>query len=497
MMLFFVAIIAICGILYELLIWTLSSYLIWNSVQQFSFVIGFFMSWMWIWAYFSRFLEKNNLKNFFLIELILSIVWASSVILLKFSYIYFVNYSFSFQIIYFLITLSIWTFVWMEIPLVASIYKKLNLSSKSIVSDIFTFDYIWWLIASLIFPLFLLPVLWLYNISIFVWSINLFVAICYLFYLKKKGITEISFKKYFTFIFLVICYFVSLLFLNIKIENIYLQHFYKEPILQTFESPYQQIVLTKRWDDFRMYLNWNLQFLSLDERIYHEALIDRPLWNIPNREISALVLGGWDWLAVRNLLKNPNVSSITLVDLDPKVLEIAKTEENLLALNEWSLLNPKVKIYTQDAFQFIINTKEKFDFIVADFPDPRDTSIAKLYSKEFYTWVLWTLKEHWVFVTQASNAFFSNKVLFSTEKTISSVFWSALAYHRYLPSFWDWWFVVAKKNWTIDKKALCWESNCFHFEKVYLEWTQNLSINTLAEPRMIDYYWEWYKKYNL
>jgi probable spermidine synthase 2 len=74
-----------------------------------------------------------------------------------------------------------------------------------------------------------------------------------------------------------------------------------------------------------------------------------------------------------------------LVDLDPKVVEIAKTETNLVALNKSSLNNPKVKIYTQDAFQFIINTKEKFDFIIADFPDPRDTSIAKLYSKEFYT----------------------------------------------------------------------------------------------------------------
>ena len=140
MMLFFVAIIAICGILYELLIWTLSSYLIWNSVQQFSFVIGFFMSWMWIWAYFSRFLEKNNLKNFFLIELILSIVWASSVILLKFSYIYFVNYSFSFQIIYFLITLSIWTFVWMEIPLVASmIFSLLTISDDWLQALFFHF----------------------------------------------------------------------------------------------------------------------------------------------------------------------------------------------------------------------------------------------------------------------------------------------------------------------------------------------------------------------
>lgn len=497
MMLFFVAVIAICGILYELLIWTLSSYLIWNSIQQFSFVIWFFMSWMWIWAYLSRYLEKNNLKNFFLIELILSVVWATSVILLKFSYIYFVNYSFSFQIIYFLITLSIWTFVWMEIPLVASIYKKLNLKPKSIVSDIFTFDYIWGLLASLIFPLILLPVLWLYNISIFIWSINLFVAVSYLFYLKSKKITGIPFKKYFWFVVFIVFYLFSLLFLNSKIENIYLQHFYKEPILQTFSSPYQQIVLTKRGEDFRMYLNWNLQFLSLDESIYHEALVDWPIWDIKKNNISVLVLWGWDWLAVRNLLKNEKVSNVTLVDLDPKVVEIAKTEKNLLALNEKSLLNPKVKIFTEDAFQFIINTKEKFDFIIADFPDPRDTSIAKLYSKEFYTWVFWTLSDSWVFVTQSSNAFFSNKVLFSTKKTISSVFVDALAYHRYLPSFWDWWFVVAKKNWTIDKKDLCGDVNCSYFSKEYLTWTENLSINTLAEPKIIQYYWEWYKKYNL
>jgi probable spermidine synthase len=84
-------------------------------------------------------------------------------------------------------------------------------------------------------------------------------------------------------------------------------------------------------------------------------------------------------------LKNEKVANVTLVDLDPKVVEIAKTEKNLLALNEKSLLNPKVKIFTEDAFQFIINTKEKFDFIIADFPDPRDTFIAKLYSREFYT----------------------------------------------------------------------------------------------------------------
>lgn len=497
MMLFFVAIIAICGILYELLIWTLSSYLIWNSVQQFSFVIGFFMSWMWIWAYFSRFLEKNNLKNFFLIELILSIVWASSVILLKFSYIYFVNYSFSFQIIYFLITLSIWTLVWMEIPLVASIYKKLNLSSKSIVSDIFTFDYIWWLIASLIFPLILLPILWLYNISIFIWTINLFVWVSYLFYLKKFDL-KIPFKKYFFASFMAFLYLLTIFLLNSKLENIYLQYYYKEPILSTFTSPYQEIVLTKRWGDFRMYLNGNLQFLSLDENMYHTALVDWPMNFLKNREnISVLVLWWGDWLATRNLLNYKNISKITLVDLDPKVVEIAKTEANLVALNKSSLNNPKVEIISEDAFSFIWKTDKKYDFIIADFPDPRDTATAKLYSKEFYIWIFWTLKQNWIFVTQASNSFFSNKVLFSIEKTISWVFWNALAYHKYLPSFWDWWFVVSGKNIDISAEVLCPKMWCSYFDENYLEQTENLTENTLASPRIIEYYWEWYKKYNL
>lgn len=501
MILFFVMIIAICGILYELLIWTLSSYLIWNSVQQFSFVIWFFLTGMWIWAYLSRFFENKALKNFFKIELILALLGASSVILLKFSYIYLFWYNFAFQIIYFFITLAIWSLVWMEIPLVATIYKNLNLKSKSIISDIFTFDYIGWLIASLLFPLVLLPLLGLYNISIFIWSINLFVAIAYLFYLKKQNLFIFPFKKYFFLTFLVWLYLIILFFVNTKFENIYLQYYYKEPILSTFESKYQNIVLTKRWEDFRMYLNWNLQFMSLDEGIYHKALVDYPMNFLKNNEkISVLVLGWGDWLAVRNLLKYKNISKITLVDLDEKILEIAKNEQNLQKLNEKSLHNEEVEILIWDAFQYILETKEKYDFIIADFPDPRDAATAKLYSKEFYIGIYWTLKQNWIFVTQSSNAFFSNKVLFSVEKTLKNIFENnAKSYHKYLPSFWDWGFVVAKKWEKIEDfwKILCKNEACTFFDENYLKDTQNLLENTLANPKIIDYYGEGYKKFNL
>jgi spermidine synthase len=71
-----------------------------------------------------------------------------------------------------------------------------------------------------------------------------------------------------------------------------LREYYKEPILEVYQSDYQNIVLTKRGDDFRMYLNGNIQFLSLDEARYHQALVDWPmkLLTEANEDKSVLVL---------------------------------------------------------------------------------------------------------------------------------------------------------------------------------------------------------------
>ncbi len=503
MLLFFTLIIAICWILYELTIWTLSSYLIWDSVRQFSFTIGFFMSWMWIWAYLSRYLESKAIKNFLRVEIILSIIWATSVILLKLAYIYLSNNKISFNFIYFFLTILIWSLVGIEIPMVASVYKQLQIKTKSIISDVFTFDYIWWLLASLLFPIILLPYLWLYNISIFIWFLNLLVAFFYLNYISIKRNRKIHkipnqfFIKYHVIILFVSAYFLSLVFVSSRLENFYLKFYFKEPILQSYQSEYQNIVLTKRGEDFRMYLNWNIQFLSLDENRYHEALIDRPMNLLNTKEnISVLILWWGDWLATRNLLKYNQVKQITLVELDPKIIEIAQKQKDMVQLNENSLNNLKVKIITMDAFKYIVETKEKYDFIIADFPDPRDVWTSKLYSKEFYTSLNWTLKKDWIFVTQSSSAFFATKAFWSIEKTVKTVFWNSLWYHRYLPSFWDWWFVLAKK-WELIDSNICPNLWCTGFDKDYTIDYENIKENTLTKPVIIEYYLEWYKKYNL
>ena len=248
-----------------------------------------------------------------------------------------------------------------------------------------------------------------------------------------------------------------------------------------------------------MYINWNLQFMSLDEERYHESLVNWPLKiftsdNIKN--LSVLVLWWWDGLAVRNLLKYNNINDITLVELDPKIIEISKTQKDLVELNMNSLNNNKVNIIIQDAFKYIYENSKKYDLIIADFPDPRDVWTAKLYSKEFFIWIMWSLNKKWVFITQSSNAFFSNKAMFSINKTINNVFWNSLPYHRYLPSFWDWWFVLTQK-WGLTYNNICPNIWCRYFDYDYVKDIWNVEINTLTKPVLIEYYWEWYKKFNL
>ncbi len=526
MLLFFTLIIAICGLLYELTLWTLSSYLIWDSVKQFSFTIWFFMSGMWIGAYISRYLEKNALINFLKVELILSVVWASSVILLKLMYIYLGDSDVSFELIYFVLTAFLWSLVWIEIPLVATIYKRLKIKSQSIISDIFTFDYIGALFASLLFPIILLPYLWLYNISIFVWCLNLLVWFLYLNFLKtymqpfpcKEGRRKHFFFKYFSIIFLILLYFVFLLTISQKLENFYLRSYFKEPILETYQTQYQNIVLTKRWEDLRMFLNGNIQFNSLDENRYHEALVDwsmklvghpksppgPPLEGgispLTTDNFSVLVLWGWDWLAVRNLLEYKNIEKITLVELDPQMIKISSTQKDIVKLNKNSLKSEKLEIIIWDAFKFIEKNTQKYDMVIADFPDPRDVHTSKLYSKEFYIWVHGSLKKDGIFVTQASSAFFATKAFWSINKTLEWVFGNSLAYHRYLPSFGDWGFVLARKEGYPEKNLwniICPNLWCTGFDDDYLKEKAEVKENSLTQPVIIEYYWEWYKKYNL
>ena len=79
---FSVVAIAVCGIVYELLIASTSSYLLGDSIWQFSITIGLFMSAMGLGSYLSQHFEKNLIETFVFVEILLGAAGGCSVLFL-------------------------------------------------------------------------------------------------------------------------------------------------------------------------------------------------------------------------------------------------------------------------------------------------------------------------------------------------------------------------------------------------------------------------------
>ena len=96
------------------------------------------------------------------------------------------------------------------------------------------------------------------------------------------------------------------------------------------------------------------------------------------------MLGGGDGLAVREILKHPGIEHVTLVDLDPEMTRLFSTHPELTRLNLGALTDPRVHVVNQDAFVWLDETTDLYDFAVVDFPDPSNFSVGKLYTTAFY-----------------------------------------------------------------------------------------------------------------
>ena len=97
---------------------------------------------------------------------------------------------------------------------------------------------------------------------------------------------------------------------------------FADEIVYTKDTPYQRIVITRGRAGFQLFLNGNLQFSSTDEYRYHEALV-HPAMLLANNPRRVLVLGGGDGLALREVLKYPSVERVTFVDLDPEMTRLS------------------------------------------------------------------------------------------------------------------------------------------------------------------------------
>jgi len=436
-----VFVIATCGLIYELVAGTLASYLLGDSVTQFSTIIGVYLFSMGVGAFLSRYFTKNLLRWFIQIELLVGMVGGFSAPLL---FVVFPLAS-SFRLVLYALVFFTGTLVGLEIPLLMRILKD-KVEFKELVSRVFTFDYIGALLAALIFPLLLVPHLGLIRTSLFFGILNIlvgfFLALQFGKELRRTHVIKVS------AVLLLLAELVAFVFSE-RILNYSETLTYNDHVIFATSSPYQRIVLTKNKREMRLFLNGNLQFSSYDEYRYHEALIHPGLQALSQPK-KILVLGGGDGLAVREILKYPTVTSITLVDLDKKMTQLFSTNPILLQLNKGSLIDAKVKVLNEDAFLFLKSNANRYDFIVIDFPDPSNFSIGKLYSNTFYRLLYQALADSGVAVIQSTSPYVAPKSFWCIDETIRSVGFHTAPYHNLVPSFGEWGYILAFKRLTYN-----------------------------------------------
>jgi spermidine synthase len=429
-----VFVIATCGLIYELVAGTLASYLLGDSVTQFSTIIGVYLFSMGVGSFLSRYLDKNLLRWFIQIELLVGFVGGFSAAILFLAF----PLAASFRIILYALVFFTGVLVGLEIPLLMRILQD-KVEFKELVSRVFTFDYIGALLASLIFPLLLVPYMGLIRTSLFFGILNILVAL-YLIHKFHKEIRAIAILRIAGVLLL-----LTELFAFVMSERImsYSENLtYNDRIIYSVSSHYQRIVITRNKKELRLFLNGNLQFSTYDEYRYHEALVHPAMQSLLEPK-KVLVLGGGDGLAVRELLKYPSVKKIQLVDLDKEMTKLFTTQPILTDINKGSLNDKKVTVTNGDAFTWLRNNQEVFDCIIVDFPDPSNFSVAKLYSTSFYNLLKKAMTPKAIAVIQSTSPYVAPKSFWCVNSTLQSVGFFTKPYHNYVPSFGEWGYIMA------------------------------------------------------
>ncbi|NQX01709.1 spermidine synthase, partial [bacterium] len=192
-----------------------------------------------------------------------------------------------------------------------------------------------------------------------------------------------------------------------------------------------------------------------------------------------LILGGGDGLALREVLKYPQVRAVTLVDLDPMMTALATSDPELVRLNGGSMNDPRVSpraaagvtagetfrnaqpsqyenftpalhetatlhVVNLDAAEFVKSVTGRYDVVIMDFPDPNSPDLAKLYGRPFYDHLERLLNPGAVIVQQSGSCFQAREAFLCTGRTLAAAGFEAVPYHDNVPSFGEWGWWIAK-----------------------------------------------------
>jgi spermidine synthase len=269
-----VFVVAACGLVYELAAGALASYLLGDSVLQFSTVIGSYLFAMGIGSWLSRFVQRQLVAQFLRIELLVGLVGGLMPAAL------FVAHSSlpagadgAFRVLLYALVGLIGMLVGLEIPLVMRILKaqfSQRWALSELVSQVLTFDYLGALAVALAFPLLFVPHLGLVRTGVFFGLLNAGVAVWALWLFKGQ---LRRFAAHAVACALVVGVLAAAMAGADRLTTWAEDHFYGDDIILRESSDYQRVVVTSGGAGVRLFLNGNLQFHSRDEYRYHETLV--------------------------------------------------------------------------------------------------------------------------------------------------------------------------------------------------------------------------------
>ncbi|NJP10798.1 MAG: spermidine synthase [Leptolyngbyaceae cyanobacterium RU_5_1] len=458
-----------CGLAVELLLGTLASYLVGNQALSYGVAVGGFLAAMGVGAYLSRFVagrgtdqhQQQQLQTVFVwVELLMAPL--SALVPLGLFALFVIDGPF--WIALFLSTILLGVLAGMELPLLTRLLER-DEGVRDALAGALALDYLGALLGSLALPILLLPLLGMFPSAALIGAIPAFMVVI----LAQNFPKLRQWGKWGLVLGVLLLALVPFTIpLGDRLENT----LYKAPIISRIQSPYQRIILTRQGSDLRLFLDGDLQFSTLDEYRYHEALvhpamsanvslrqgkgdgeageaaqskIQNPKSKIPSSR-HVLLLGAGDGLGLREVLKWSDVERVVLIDLDKAVINLARQHPFMVKANAGAYTDSRVQVIQGDAFVAAPKLDETFDVIIADFPDPDRDVIAKLYARGFYQRLLARLAPNGILVTQASSPFFAPRAFACIAATLESVGLRVYPYVIDVPSFGPWGFVMAARS---------------------------------------------------
>lgn len=476
------------GLVNEYVIATTTSFILGSSIVVFSLVIGVMLGAMGLAGWIQeRIGDKHLLEKFFAIEVLLALAGGFAPVGLFWVYGSMTEH---FNLVLYGWTILIGLLIGLEIPVVMRIIDQLGVGLRINLKYVFGADYLGAMIFMLLWVFWLLPSFPITEISFMVASLNFVIACAAMIYFGVQG----GFKHLKLTMLIAVLVAGALAYgyqHNREWSGILEQRFYDDPIVSEETTAYQHLVVTKAVDgrcapEYRLYINGNTQFSSCDEMVYHDNLV-APVMHVADKHDTVVILGGGDGLALRDVLTY-SPRQVTLVDLDPEMVELAKTNQYLSVLNKGAFADARVLtppsngvsqdggLFTEiemetgvvatgsgqpevehvtdvrrmhiDAAKFLETVPFKADVIIVDLPDPNSVEISLLYSRGFYQELSKRLAPGGVTVVQSTSPVHAPEVYLEIGRTMAAAGLEVVPYHDNVPSFgeWGWWLGCVGKR---------------------------------------------------